>query len=84
MGADDVGPLLGPAIERAWVLGAPNLAPLATIASALLRGHIMQGFVPAYAEYTLSEDRRLPPPSALTVPPPPSIPILLPPLRIAD
>jgi len=86
MGADDVGALLGPAIERAWLLGAPQLAPLAPLLSALLRGHVMRAFVPAYSEYTLAEDRRLPPPSPL--PPPPlaadAIPIPLPPLLPAD
>jgi hypothetical protein len=86
MGADDVGGLLGPAIERAWLLGAPQLAPLAPLLSALLRGHVMRAFVPAYSEYTLAEDRRLPPPSPL--PPPPlaadAIPIPLPPLLPAD
>ena len=59
MGADDVAILLGPAIERAWLLGAPQFAPLAPLIAALLRGHMLQAFVPAYSEYTLAEDRRL-------------------------
>ena len=83
MGADDVTILLGPAIERAWLLGAPQFAPLAPLVSALLRGHMLQAFVPAYSEYTLAEDRRLPPPSALPAAPPlPAgvLPIPLPPL----
>jgi hypothetical protein len=60
MGAEDAAVLLGPAIERAWALSAPELAPLAPLVSSLLRGHMLQAFVPAYAEYTLAEERRLP------------------------
>ena len=76
MGADDAAALLGGAIERAWALGAPPLAPLAPLAAALLRGHMLRCFVPAYAEYTLAEERRVPPPSraGLVVPPLPPLP----------
>ena len=70
MGADDVGILLAPAIERAWVLAAPALAPLAPLVAVTLRGHVMQNFVPAFTEYTLAEERRVPPPSALPPVPP--------------
>ena len=64
MGSDDAAALLGGAIERAWAVGVPSLAPLAPLASALVRGHMLRCFVPAYSEYTLAEERRLPPPSA--------------------
>ena len=64
MGGDDAAALLGGAIERAWAVGVPSLAPLAPLASALVRGHMLRCFVPAYSEYTLAEERRLPPPSA--------------------
>ena len=42
------------------MLGAPQYAPLAPLVSALLRGHMIQTFVPAYADYTLAEERRVP------------------------
>ena len=82
MGAEDASALLGPAIERAWVLAAPDLAPLAPLVSALFRGHMLQSFVPAYLEYTLAEDRRLPPPASLGLPLPlgDALPLPLPPL----
>ena len=63
-GGDDAAALLGGAIERAWAVGVPSLAPLAPLASALVRGHMLRCFVPAYSEFTLAEERRLPPPSA--------------------
>ena len=50
--------LLAPAIERGWVLFAPLFAPLAPLVSAVLRGHMMQAFVPAYSDYNLAEARR--------------------------
>jgi len=82
MGADDVVELLGGAIERAWAVGVPQLAPLAPLLSALLRGHMLRRFVPAYAEYTLAEERRLPPPPAPAMPPVP-LPPPVPPLSAA-
>ena len=58
MGADDASLLLSTAIERAWLVSAPQFAPLAPLLSAVLRGHMLQAFVPAYADYTLAADRR--------------------------
>ena len=69
MGADDVSMLVGPAIERSWLLGAPEFAPLAPLVATLLRGHMLQAFVPAYSDYTLAEDRRPPPTGRLPTPP---------------
>jgi hypothetical protein len=93
MGAEDVAGLLSPAIERAWILGAPSYAPLAPLVSALLGGHMLQCFVPAFLEYNLAEERRLPPATTvlplLTVPPlshtalPIPLPPLVPPLAMA-
>ena len=59
MGVDDAATLLTPALERAWVTGAPQLAPLAPLVATLLHSHMMRAFVPAYAEYALAADRRV-------------------------